>query len=89
MTTASFDVYNIETALPVIDLEAIENHLRAAKEQERRVSLRLDIKIYHKLHFSFHYTSMSVWEGRKTKVVEQNEENPGSTKFKVKVRIEI
>jgi hypothetical protein len=36
--TASFDVYNIETALPVIDLEAIENHLKAAKEEERRVS---------------------------------------------------
>ncbi|KAG4070745.1 hypothetical protein HA402_010971 [Bradysia odoriphaga] len=33
---ASFDVYNIETALPVIDLEAIENHLKAAKEEERR-----------------------------------------------------
>ncbi|BES89114.1 Schwannomin-interacting protein 1 [Nesidiocoris tenuis] len=31
-----FDVYNIETALPKIDLEAIETHLRAAKEEERR-----------------------------------------------------
>lgn len=35
---ANFDVYNIETALPKIDLEAIENHLKAAKEEERRVS---------------------------------------------------
>ncbi|CAK1603018.1 unnamed protein product [Parnassius mnemosyne] len=32
----SFDVYNIETALPKIDLDAIENHLKAAKEAERR-----------------------------------------------------
>ncbi|CAH0603058.1 unnamed protein product [Chrysodeixis includens] len=32
----SFDVYNIETALPKLDLDAIENHLRAAKEAERR-----------------------------------------------------
>ncbi|KAL3280658.1 hypothetical protein HHI36_003894 [Cryptolaemus montrouzieri] len=34
----SFDVYNIETAMPKIDLEAIELHLRAAREEERRVS---------------------------------------------------
>lgn len=33
-----FDVYNIETALPVIDLETIENHLKLVKEDERRVS---------------------------------------------------
>lgn len=33
-----FDVYNIETAMPKIDLEAIECHLRAAREEERRVS---------------------------------------------------
>ncbi|XP_022918764.1 schwannomin-interacting protein 1 homolog [Onthophagus taurus] len=32
----SFDVYNIETAMPKIDLEAIELHLRAAREEERR-----------------------------------------------------
>ncbi|XP_054281813.1 general transcriptional corepressor trfA [Macrosteles quadrilineatus] len=32
----SFDVYNIETAMPVIDLDAIENHLKAAREEERR-----------------------------------------------------
>ncbi|XP_068621264.1 schwannomin-interacting protein 1 homolog isoform X2 [Battus philenor] len=32
----TFDVYNIETALPEIDLDAIENHLKAAKEAERR-----------------------------------------------------
>ncbi|XP_014370136.2 schwannomin-interacting protein 1 homolog isoform X1 [Papilio machaon] len=32
----SFDVYNIETALPKIDLDAIESHLKAAKEAERR-----------------------------------------------------
>jgi hypothetical protein len=35
----AFDVYNIETALPVIDLEAIESHLMAsAKEEEKKVS---------------------------------------------------
>ncbi|CAG4998643.1 unnamed protein product [Parnassius apollo] len=33
----SFDVYNIETALPKIDLDVIENHLKAAKEAERRI----------------------------------------------------
>ncbi|CAG2056137.1 unnamed protein product [Timema podura] len=32
-----FDVYNIETAMPKIDLDAIEAHLKAAKEEERRV----------------------------------------------------
>ncbi|XP_044743289.1 putative uncharacterized protein DDB_G0282133 [Chrysoperla carnea] len=31
-----FDVYNIETAMPNIDLDAIETHLRAAREEERR-----------------------------------------------------
>ncbi|CAH0556421.1 unnamed protein product [Brassicogethes aeneus] len=31
-----FDVYNIETAMPKIDLEAIESHLRAARDEERR-----------------------------------------------------
>lgn len=31
-----FDVYNIETAMPKIDLEVIETHLRAAREEERR-----------------------------------------------------
>lgn len=36
--SAGFDVYNIETAMPKIDLEAIESHLRAAREEERRVS---------------------------------------------------
>lgn len=36
--SGSFDVYNIETALPKLDLDAIENHLKAAKEAERRVS---------------------------------------------------
>lgn len=53
-----FDVYNIETALPVIDLEAIETHLMAAKEEEQKVSLlklssftflRASIKSFHKL----------------------------------------
>ncbi|XP_034951662.1 general transcriptional corepressor trfA isoform X2 [Chelonus insularis] len=34
--TGSFDVYNIETAMPKIDLDAIESHLRAAREEERR-----------------------------------------------------
>uniref|UniRef100_A0A1B6CHL0 Schwannomin interacting protein 1 C-terminal domain-containing protein n=1 Tax=Clastoptera arizonana TaxID=38151 RepID=A0A1B6CHL0_9HEMI len=32
----SFDVYNIETAMPKIDLDAIESHLRAAREEDRR-----------------------------------------------------
>ncbi|XP_059060477.1 schwannomin-interacting protein 1 homolog isoform X2 [Achroia grisella] len=32
----SFDVYNIETALPKLDLDAIEHHIKAAKEAERR-----------------------------------------------------
>jgi hypothetical protein len=40
-----FDVYNIETAMPKIDLEAIESHLRAAREEERRVSVRFGEKI--------------------------------------------
>lgn len=31
-------MYNIETAMPKIDLEVIETHLRAAREEERRVS---------------------------------------------------
>ncbi|XP_066254783.1 uncharacterized protein Schip1 isoform X2 [Euwallacea similis] len=31
-----FDIYTIETAMPHIDLEAIESHLRAAKEEEQR-----------------------------------------------------
>jgi hypothetical protein len=36
--TDAFDVYNIETALPVIDLEAIESHLMAsAKEEAKKV----------------------------------------------------
>ncbi|KAJ6633346.1 Schwannomin-interacting protein 1 like, partial [Pseudolycoriella hygida] len=48
---ASFDVYNIETALPVIDLEAIENHLKAAKEEERRVTIiGEDDPFYEKLY---------------------------------------
>ncbi|CAH2234951.1 jg10426 [Pararge aegeria aegeria] len=34
----SFDVYNIETALPKLDLDAIENHIKAAKDAERRPS---------------------------------------------------
>ncbi|XP_046961168.1 schwannomin-interacting protein 1 homolog isoform X2 [Vanessa cardui] len=32
----SFDVYNIETALPKLDFDTIESHLRAAKDAERR-----------------------------------------------------
>lgn len=35
--SACFDVYNIETALPVIDMEAIEAHLEKAKEEEKKV----------------------------------------------------
>ncbi|XP_053594189.1 schwannomin-interacting protein 1 homolog isoform X4 [Microplitis demolitor] len=35
-TPGSFDVYNIETAMPKIDLDAIESHLIAAREEERR-----------------------------------------------------
>lgn len=38
LITDIFDVYNIETALPQIDLEAIESHLMAAKEEEQKVS---------------------------------------------------
>lgn len=34
----SFDVYNIETALPKLDLDTIESHIKAAKDAERRVS---------------------------------------------------
>lgn len=41
-----FDVYNIETAMPKIDLDAIESHLRAAREEERRVSENIFIYIY-------------------------------------------
>lgn len=36
--SGGFDVYNIETAMPKIDLDAIETHLRAAREEERRVN---------------------------------------------------
>lgn len=32
-------MYNIETALPVIDMETIENHLKLVKDDERRVSI--------------------------------------------------
>lgn len=39
-SVGGFDVYNIETAMPKIDLDAIESHLRAAREEERRVSGR-------------------------------------------------
>ncbi|XP_055917299.1 myb-like protein H isoform X2 [Eupeodes corollae] len=35
-SSACFDVYNIETALPEIDLDAIETHLKRANEEERR-----------------------------------------------------
>lgn len=31
-------MYNIETAMPHIDMDAIESHLKAAREEERRVS---------------------------------------------------
>lgn len=41
MFSESFDVYNIETALPKLDLDAIESHLKAAKEAERRVSCKI------------------------------------------------
>ncbi|XP_046402712.1 uncharacterized protein LOC124168478 [Ischnura elegans] len=34
--SGGFDVYNIETAMPSIDLDAIESHLRAAEERRRR-----------------------------------------------------
>lgn len=37
-SAASFDVYNIETALPVIDLEALENHLAAKIAEDKLVS---------------------------------------------------
>lgn len=45
MGAANFDVYNIETALPKIDLDVIESHLKAAKEEERRVSKRNILQI--------------------------------------------
>jgi hypothetical protein len=45
VVTGGFDVYNIETAMPKIDLDAIESHLRAAREEERRVS-NVDAQIY-------------------------------------------
>ncbi|KAL5281421.1 SCHIP1 family protein [Megaselia abdita] len=35
-SSSCFDVYNIETALPVIDMEAIEAHLEKAKEEEKK-----------------------------------------------------
>jgi hypothetical protein len=41
VVTGGFDVYNIETAMPKIDLDAIESHLQAAREEERRVSKSL------------------------------------------------
>lgn len=37
-------MYNIETAMPKIDMEAIELHLRAAREEERRVSSPMIIR---------------------------------------------
>lgn len=49
ISSGSFDVYNIETAMPKIDLDVIESHLRAAHEEERRVS-----KFFFFLQFSFH-----------------------------------
>ena len=33
-----FDVYNLETSLPKIDWDAIENHLKSVREEERKVS---------------------------------------------------
>lgn len=34
----AFDVYNIETALPVIDLDAIEALMASAQEEDKKVS---------------------------------------------------
>ncbi|XP_055379275.1 homeobox protein 5-like isoform X2 [Condylostylus longicornis] len=42
--SSSFDVYNIETALPSIDMDAIETHLQKAKEEEKKVIAFLLIK---------------------------------------------
>lgn len=42
MLIGCFDVYNIETALPVIDLATIESHLKLVKEDDRRVSNQND-----------------------------------------------
>ncbi|XP_015189207.1 PREDICTED: ras guanine nucleotide exchange factor B isoform X4 [Polistes dominula] len=39
-----FDVFNIETAMPKIDLDAIESHLRAAEEERRRRTDREEIR---------------------------------------------
>ncbi|XP_016841747.1 schwannomin-interacting protein 1 homolog isoform X2 [Nasonia vitripennis] len=36
LESGGFDVYNIETAMPKIDMDAIETHLKAAREEERR-----------------------------------------------------
>ncbi|KAI8428015.1 hypothetical protein MSG28_002312 [Choristoneura fumiferana] len=47
----SFDVYNIETALPKLDLDAIENHLKAAKEAERRTKFaKQDVQFKPEYH---------------------------------------
>lgn len=34
----SFDVYNVETALPKIEWDTVEANLRAASDEEKRVS---------------------------------------------------
>lgn len=36
-----FDVYNIETTLPSIDPEFYEQHLKAIRDDERRVSIAI------------------------------------------------
>ncbi|CAH4005701.1 unnamed protein product [Pieris brassicae] len=35
----TFDVYNIETALPKLDIDTIESYIKAAKEAERRAKI--------------------------------------------------
>lgn len=51
-SAASFDVYNIETALPVIDLEALEIHLKAAKIAEDQWVSIYFVKLI-KMRFTF------------------------------------
>lgn len=40
-----FDVYNIETALPKIDWDAMETHLLAAKDEEKRVRIIMSLTL--------------------------------------------
>lgn len=70
----SFDIYNIETAMPKIDLDVIESHLRAAREEERRVSnififffLLLLIIMIMMIHKNMHILFMPLESTRKAR----------------------